>query len=1197
MNIRSILLAVLFCSLFSLLNAQNIAIKPSTTGAGVFLGATKPLREIPELTPEEVQLLKSKSEGRENNEELRDRSYPYANVALPKGPDAVWQKTKGKAASAKAPTAIFEGQSTSSYPPDCNGAAGPNHFMQAINTTYAIYDKSGTKLAGPTSLSQLFNGVAGASCDDGDPIVLYDEQADRWLVAEFSLCESNDRMLLSVSTTNDPTGSWYAYSFDIADIPDYPKFSVWQDGYYMGDNNSSGNDIYVFERSQMLIGAASPKFVGFNNAWRPGSVDGFMCTPPVDNDGTFAPAGSPGLFIAMSDDGFNSGTDQLWIYELAVNWNNTSASTFNRTQQIDVTPFDSNFGNDWTNIKQLGTSQELDAIPQVIMNVPQYRNFGTYQTLVCCHTVDVDNTDHAGIRWYELRKTPPATTWTVRQQGTYAPDIYSRWMGSIMLNGYNEIGLGYSVSGSTLNPGIRYCGQTRSEYTSASGILDLPEEIIYSGAASQTGAERWGDYSQMSVDPVDDGTFWFTTEYASLSSRKTKIAAFQVGIIPPTGYFIADKTLPCITNSIVSFTSQATGSPTQYSWAITPETFTFTDGTSNSSVNPKVIFTAFATYTISLTVTGAYGTTTTTRTDYIKVNEVNANFKANVTSAVVNNAIIFTDASTCGANTWAWNFGEGAIPATANSQGPHTVSYSTSGLKTIILVANGLATEKKTGYINIIGSAINMSSSTLSICDGTFYDPGGESANYANNQDYIMLFKPGIPGNKLQFVFTSFSLESQTTCTNDFLQIYNGDNKTSPPFGTFCGTTSPGTFSATNAAGVMLFVFHSNSSTTKAGWAATISCTDIPVENPSSLTANTAGSLKINLDWRKNAANNNVILAWSPDDIFGIPVFGNSYTADEQIPGGGIILVNGSASTYSHTGLNPSTTYYYKVFSYDAILKYSSGITASATTLAQRTLTVDPQNILVQSIAGSTTVDITSNSDWIVSSNQAWCSVTSSGTGNLAITANYEANPTASVRAAIITITVADLPPVQVTLTQAGAAPTLAVSPAVITVNAFAASVDFAVASNTNWTVSADSAWCIVTASGSGNGIINVAFPWNPLSTDRSSTISVNAAGIATQLVKLIQGHETASIHENGLKGLIIYPNPATGQFIIALDKSRYPEMLVTVSDAKGVIVISRSCKGESEYLFDLSKSAQGTYFVKIKTDKELVISKLVIIR
>jgi PKD repeat protein len=1284
MKIRSLLLMVAFCSCVALVTAQNIPVTPSETGVGVFLGETKALRDIPEITPAEMEILKAKAEAKQFNKKLRVREYPYADIALPKGPDAVWQNTMGKAPASKAPIVNFEAQTSPYFPSDCNGTSGPNHFMQTVNTTYAIYDKTGTKLAGPTNMNLLFNGVAGSNCNDGDPIILYDEQADRWFATEFSLCGSNDLMLMAVSSTNDPTGTWYAYSFDVAGMPDYPKFSVWQDGYYMGDNNSSGNDMYVFERSVMITGGTNPKFVGFNNAWRPGSVDGFMCVPPVDNDGEFAPAGAPGLFIAMSDDAFNTGPDQLWIYELAVDWANTANSTFNRVQQVDVVPFDSNFGNNWDNIKQQGTNQELDGVPQVIMNVPQYRNFGTYQTIVCCHSVDVDNTDHSGVRWYELRKTPPETSWTVRQTGTYAPDIHSRWMGSIMLNGFNEIGLGYSISSSTMYPGIRYTGQTAAEYNNASGILDYPEEIIHTGTSSQSGQNRWGDYSQLSVDPSDDGTFWFTTQYAGSSSRKTKVASFLIGPLLPTANFTANNTLPCINNTTVNFTSQTTGNPTIYLWEFTPNTVTFDGGTSNSSVNPKVIFNAYGAYTVTLTVTNDAGTNFTTKTDYINVNVGNPNFTASATTVVVENYTTFNDASTCDVTSWSWDFGADAIPATANTQGPHTVMYSTTGLKTVTLTVNGNTTLTKTDYINVIETSINMITATVAACNGTFFDPGGPSANYGNNQDYTMLFKPGIPGSKLQFDFTAFNIEAQASCNKDFLKIHDGTNSFAPLIGTYCGTDSPGTVTATNAEGALLFVFHSNGTVNLPGWEANISCTAIPTANPASLTATPASSTQINIDWTKNGDNNDVMLAWSPDGVFGIPANGTPYAVGEIIPGGGTILARGSAITFDHTGLNSSTTYYYKAFSYDADTKYSVGLNAEATTLLQPTLSVNPLTINVPSPAGSAPITITSNTTWTATSDQAWCTVTPSGNGNLEITANYEENPTVNARVANITITVADLPAIVVTLTQAGAAPILSVTPpnqnvadpagntafavtsntdwavssdqawctvnpsgsgigtitadftqnptvnarvanisvnvsglsiiivtvtqagaapmlsvtpAILSVNAYAASVDFTVTSNTDWTASADSAWCIVTPSGSGNGIITASYPFNPSGKDRSSKISVSANGVATQIATLAQGHETASVPENGSKGLNIYPNPAKGLFSIVVDKTKYPDMKVTITDVNGAIVTSRECKGESEYLFDLSKSPQGTYFVKVKTDTELLVTKMVIIR
>ncbi|MEI6851257.1 MAG: fibronectin type III domain-containing protein [Bacteroidota bacterium] len=521
------------------MSAQNKAVHPTLIGSGVFLGETPPLRDLPRLSPAEIKKLARKKERMEEkfelNEKLSQRSYPYSSSALPNGPDAVWQKSMPKsAAKGAAPVQNFAGQTSPYYPPDCNGAAGPNHFMQAINTTYAIYSKTGTLMAGPTAMNTLFSGLPGATYNDGDPIILYDDQAQRFLAVEFSISGTNDYMLVAVSTTSDPTGTWYKYSFDVADTPDYEKFGIWQDGYYMADNNSSGNDIYVFQRSVMLTGGASPQMIGFDNPNRPTSIDGFMCVPPVDNDGAFAPAGSPGTFIAFNDDAIAGGSDQLWIYELAANWVTPASSTFARVQQINVTAFDSNFGTGWDNISQSGTTQKVDAIPQVIMNVPQYRNFGTYQTIVCCHSVDVDGTDHAGVRWYELhRGTETSGGWTVRQQGTYAPDANSRWLGSIMLNGSGKIGLGYSISSSSTFPGIRYTGQSSAAYNSASGLMDVPEQIITTGAYSQSGQNRWGDYSQMSVDPSDDQTFWFTSEYiGSGGTRNTQIASFKIGNAP-----------------------------------------------------------------------------------------------------------------------------------------------------------------------------------------------------------------------------------------------------------------------------------------------------------------------------------------------------------------------------------------------------------------------------------------------------------------------------------------------------------------------------------------------------------------------------------------------------------------------------------------------------------------------------------------
>ncbi|MDX9905279.1 MAG: PKD domain-containing protein [Bacteroidales bacterium] len=732
------------------LGAQDQPIQPSVVKTGVYHGISPALRDLPALTDAEFEQLVIRSEQKMLNKKLRERHYPYASTAQPQGPDPVWQDQMGKTPGMKAPIMNISGQTSPYYPPDANGSAGPNHYMQTINTVYTIYNKStGALVAGPTNLNLLFSGVTGAEYNDGDPICLYDEQADRWLVAEFSISGSNDYMLIAVSTTNDPTGTWHKYSFDVADMPDYEKFGIWQDGYYMGTNNSTGNDIYVFERSKMLDGLTA-QMVGFNNPWRPTTIDGFMCVPPVDNDGTFAPAGSPGLFITINDDAIGGGTDQLWIYELAVNWTTPSNSTFTRSQQITVPAFDSNFGSNWDNIKQPNTTRELDAIPMVIMNVPQYRNFGSYQTIVCCHTVDVDNTDHAGIRWYELRRT--TGTWTVRQSGTYAPDANSRWMGSIALNGNNQIGLGYSISSSTVYPGIRYSGQSASAYTSGNGVLDIAEEVIQNATSSQTSYNRWGDYAGICVDPSDNNTFWFTTQYGG--SRQTRIASFAFSNPPLTAAFSGTPTTVC-TGSQVTFTDQSLGSPNSWTWS-------FPGGTPSSSTlqNPVIAYNTPGTYDVTLTVGNGSTTDVLTKTAYISVADISANFSGSPTTVTVGNSVVFTDNTSCNPTSWNWSF-PGGTPSSSTSQNP-TVFYNTIGTYSVTLTAtnaSGSDTETKTNYITVNEVSISYCASQgndfsdewiARVQFNTFVNPSG-AAGYS---DFTNLTIPMTPGTSTSVTLT-----------------------------------------------------------------------------------------------------------------------------------------------------------------------------------------------------------------------------------------------------------------------------------------------------------------------------------------------------------------------------------------------------------------------------------------------------------
>jgi len=610
---------ILMLSTFSI-NAQEDIESPEMIATAVAHRVIGPLSDFPDLSPEEIAAMAVEESRVKRNEDLKIRNYPFYEQFKNEGPGPGIQREMGTRGS-KGILQNWTAQSTYSNPPDDNGAAGPDHYMQTINVRYAIYDKVGTLMEGPTNLNAFFTGLPGGSSNDGDPIVLYDEQADRWLMAEFSAAGSlwspPDYMLIAISQTSDPTGMWDAWSFVMNGFPDYMKFGVWRDGYYMGTNTSSGSDIYVFERDEMLAGGANPQMVQFNNPNRPNS--GFHCVLPVDNDGAFAPSGTPGMFMTINDNAWGGSTnDQLWLFELDVDWDTPTNSTFSRVQTIDVASFDSNFGSTWENIVQPGTSQKLDGISQILMHRVQYRNFGTSQNIVCNHTIDVGG-NQAGIRWYELEYN--GSDWEIRQYGTYAPDNDSRWMGSIAMNGNREIALGYSVSSNTTYPGIRYTGQSQAENIQASGLMDIEETSVYEGTVSQTSSERWGDYSNLSIDPVDDHTFWFTSQYNISSSQKgTKVVSFEFEAPPLVADFEADDTNP-EAGQEVYFTDLSTGNPDTWSWTFTPNTVSFSQFTNGNVPNPVVIFNEGGNYTVELTVTNSNGSNTVTKTDYINASE------------------------------------------------------------------------------------------------------------------------------------------------------------------------------------------------------------------------------------------------------------------------------------------------------------------------------------------------------------------------------------------------------------------------------------------------------------------------------------------------------------------------------------------------------------------------------------------------
>ncbi|HXI45544.1 MAG TPA: hypothetical protein VNH13_04535, partial [Candidatus Acidoferrales bacterium] len=364
-------------------------------------------------------------------------------------------------------------------PPDTNGDVGPNNYVQWVNLSFAIYDRSGTKLYGPAAGNTLFAGMGGPceTTNDGDPIAQYDHLADRWVMTQFALPNYPSGpfyQCFAVSTTGDPLGSWYRYEFKVSDtkLNDYPHLGIWPDAYYLSMNQFFSNKSWAgagaaaFDRTAMLAGGpATMQYVdllGVNP-----NLGGML---PSDLDGPAPPNGAPNVYAEADDDAFGYPQDQLDLWSFHVDWANAANTTFSHTATLATAAFDSSLcGGSRNCIPQPGSPPRgLDPLSDRLMYRLQYRNFGDHQSLVLNHTVDVDGTDRAGIRWYELRK--PASTWSIYQQGTFSPDATDRWLGSAAMDGNGNIGLGYSVSSGSIAPSIRYTGRLAGD---ALGTLGL----------------------------------------------------------------------------------------------------------------------------------------------------------------------------------------------------------------------------------------------------------------------------------------------------------------------------------------------------------------------------------------------------------------------------------------------------------------------------------------------------------------------------------------------------------------------------------------------------------------------------------------------------------------------------------------------------------------------------------------------------
>jgi len=517
MKIKNLLLFGFILLSFSMFSQQSG--EPTVVSTGVFLGKTIPLRDFPTVTniePEETSEAKIIQNRLRPNRKVNDN-------ALPLNGDPLVQKNLGGIGT-RALEENFDGATAAegqATPPDPSGAAGPNHYVHGVNLVVKIFDKTGNLLAGPTFLGDFL----GSGNNSGDPIIMYDHLADRYFVSQFGAATNS--LVLGVSETPDPTGSYFVYEFALDAFPDYPHYSIWPDGYYFTANKFTGNTTYAVERDVILAGGANPQIVGFDLPGVVNNTNTVFSPEPANLTGINFPTDVPGYIVYLQDDGWAGITfDHLKVWEIDLDWDNIGNSTIGAPLEIPTQPFEATFAPFGTgDVEQPGTNQKIDMIGGVISFAANYRSFGSHNSWLITFNVDIDGNDTSGIRWVELRNDG-VNDWSIFQEGTYAPaDGHSRFMGSAAMDAAGNIGMGFNIASASLPVGIKYTGRFDGDPL---GQMTLAEMTIVDGVGVQTFSNRFGDYSHLTMDP-DNFTFWHTAEYfPSTDFWTTRIASFSL---------------------------------------------------------------------------------------------------------------------------------------------------------------------------------------------------------------------------------------------------------------------------------------------------------------------------------------------------------------------------------------------------------------------------------------------------------------------------------------------------------------------------------------------------------------------------------------------------------------------------------------------------------------------------------------------
>src|SRR5437016_2727854 len=509
-----------------------------------------PLRSMKPLLPKGCTL-------RENEEQGPIPLGPVGPVVR----DPVVQRVLGKI-GIPGPTISFDGNSNlcGCSPPDPNGAVGPNNVVTMANLHFQVFDKSGNSLFGPAANNTLWSGFGGPCQTEnaGDPVVIYDQLADRWLLTQFTSGGPTFFECVALSQTNDPAGSYYRWAISTGNnFPDYPKAGMWPDAYYFSTREFAGGSTFVgvgayaLDRAQALVGNPNPTIVGFLAPPNPAYVVGDGLLPGTLDGQTPPPAGSPNFYVGSQDNNgpYGAPSDGLTFWKFHYDPGTPGNSTFMMTTTLATQPFNSILGlcgGSRACIPQPSTANRIDHLGyrQRPLFRLAYRNFGDHEALVTNQSVSAGtgpNGEVSGIRWWELRS--PNSSPVIFQEGTYAPgltDGIHRWMGSIAMNSHGDMALGYSASNGTnpsVFPSVFYTARHDGD---PPGQMTLGEGSIINGTGSQTTTlHRSGDYSAIDIDPTDDTTFWYISEYVPTTSSigwRLRIGAFNLagGGVSPT---------------------------------------------------------------------------------------------------------------------------------------------------------------------------------------------------------------------------------------------------------------------------------------------------------------------------------------------------------------------------------------------------------------------------------------------------------------------------------------------------------------------------------------------------------------------------------------------------------------------------------------------------------------------------------------